>query len=300
MDFGRVGANELNTINFSLPKDPEGNKAILLDGRETCHFYLGAPVFAFKDWVGDFYPPGTRDGDYLKQYGRQCNALEFNGFFYGVPSYDTIKKWTGAVPDGFLFCTKLTETITHSKRLRDVQQDLQYFTDGIRLFGKKMGPVFLMPHPGMDKSDFRVIANFIEQFPTDIGLFVELRHQAWYKDAGGYDEAMLNVLRNAGAGTIITDTAGRRDMVHMHLTTNKCFIRFTGNSLQPTDYSRIDSWVTRLGEWMQMGLEQCYFFIHQPDERHVPVLMRYFAQQMNQHNGTNIKVPASYVTPTLF
>ncbi len=48
--------------------------------------------------------------------------------------------------------------------------------------------------------------------------------------------ALYNNLRNLGMGLIITDTAGRRDVVHMHLPVPRALIRFVGNSLHPTDY----------------------------------------------------------------
>ena len=57
-------------------------------------------------------------------------------------------------------------------------------------------------------------------------------------------------------GAVITDTAGRRDCVHQRLTTPFAFIRFVGNNLHPTDYSRMDDWVERIQEWFDQGLER--------------------------------------------
>ncbi|EAW38849.1 hypothetical protein [Lyngbya sp. PCC 8106] len=31
-------------------------------------FFLGCAVWAYKDWIGDFYPPGSRSTDFLKLY----------------------------------------------------------------------------------------------------------------------------------------------------------------------------------------------------------------------------------------
>ena len=55
---------------------------------------------------------------------------------------------------------------------------------------------------------------------------------------------------------MITDTAGRRDCAHMHLTIPKAFIRYVGNSLHPTDYTRIDVWVERMKYWLDHGMEE--------------------------------------------
>jgi hypothetical protein len=44
----------------------------------------------------------------------------------------------------------------------------------------------------------------------------------------------------------MSDTYGRRDCVHMELTTPEATIRFAGNNLAPSDYTRLDAWVERL------------------------------------------------------
>jgi uncharacterized protein YecE (DUF72 family) len=90
---------------------------------------------------------------------------------------------------------------------------------------------------------------------------------------------------------VTSDSSGRRDCVHMRLTKPEAFIRFVGNGLHPTDYSRIDDWIQRIKQWMSQGIEKVYFFMHQHEELHSPELARYLIQQLNQHCGTNIPVP---------
>ncbi|MBD0333461.1 MAG: DUF72 domain-containing protein, partial [Chitinophagaceae bacterium] len=92
-------------------------------------------------------------------------------------------------------------------------------------------------------------------------------------------------------GSIITDTAGRRDMVHMHLTVPKAFIRFVGNSLHPTDYSRCDDWVKRIKCWLDSGLQELYFFMHMHDEAYSPELSVYLAEKLNKECNLNLIVP---------
>ena len=59
---------------------------------------------------------------------------------------------------------------------------------------------------------------------------------------------------------MITDTAGRRDCAHMHLTIPKVFIRYVGNSLHPTDYTRSDAWVQRMKYWLDQWFAGTLFF----------------------------------------
>jgi uncharacterized protein YecE (DUF72 family) len=152
----------------------------------------------------------------------------------------------------------------------------------------------------MGKKYYEVITEFLSSLPSEIKVFLEVRHTDWFASAGGYDDALFAYLNGHGRGSVITDAAGRRDCVHMHLTVPECFIRFVGNGLHPTDYTRIDEWVVRIGLWMKEGLETCYFYMHQHDELHSPELIKYFIEQMNQRNGTDIPLPVLYNSPSLF
>ena len=79
--------------------------------------------------------------------------------------------------------------------------------------------------------------------------------------------------------------------VHMRLTKPGAFIRFEGNALHKTDYQRIDTWVQRIKQWQDQGLQSVYFFMHQHDEVHSPILCKYLIEQMNQILGTSLHVP---------
>ncbi len=302
MDFGKLPENELDHIDFALPPDPEVNAAILKNGKGNTKFHIGCARIGRKEWVGKYYPKSTKEKDFLTRYAQQFNTIEFNGFFYNLHSRQQVEKWAAMVPDDFLFCPKFTQSITHFRRLKNVSNEVDAFLEVIEAFKGNLGPAFLMPHPQMGVSKRNDIQDFVADMPIDISLFIELRHEDWYDHENGYDQALFDFMVQLKRGLIITDTAGRRDCVHMHLSTPECFIRFVGNGLHPTDYSRIDAWVQRIKQWMDQGLEKCYFFMHQHEELHSPELIKYFIQQLNKHAGTNIPLPKIYddVMPTLF
>jgi uncharacterized protein YecE (DUF72 family) len=77
----------------------------------------------------------------------------------------------------------------------------------------------------------------------------------------------------------------------MELTIPKTFIRFVGNNLHPSDYTRLDEWVKRIKSWIGKGLQEVYFFMHHTEERNSPELCDYFIEQMNNYCGTNVKRP---------
>lgn len=296
MNFGKVSEQELEHIDFTLPADPLVNKSVLARGKGGTKFLVGCAKWGRKDWIGSLYPYGIKEKDFLKYYAQVFNSIEFNGFYYNLHSKEQVQKWKEAVPEDFLFCPKFTQYITHVKRLKDARQQVDEFLEVVSAFGKNLGPVFLMPHPQMALDGLEALETFIDYLPKDIDVFLELRHEEWYKNDDGYNAELYDFLKKKKRGTIITDAAGRRDCTHMHLSTPECFIRFVGNSLHHTDYERIDEWVDRIKLWMDEGLEKCYFFMHQHEELHSPQLIKYLIEELNKKCGTDIKPPVMQAT----
>lgn len=289
MDFGKVTPEELEQTDFTLPPDPAVNKSVLKPRKGKTKFYIGCAKWGRPDWVNKLYPKGTKPKDFLQHYSRIFNCIEFNAVFYRMPFPTDVQQWKAKVPEGFLFCPKFVDTITHRKRLKNAEFETGKFLEAITEFKDNLGPIFLMPHPQMSPKQMDAIVSFIEAFPKDLDMFVELRHPQWYTD--GYNKELYDFLKAQKRGTIITDASGRRDCVHMHLSTPECFIRFVGNSLHPTDYTRIDEWVERIVQWTEQGLKTCYFFMHQHEELHSPELIKYLIEELNKRLDTGLEPP---------
>ncbi len=54
-------------------------------------FHLGCAVWSYPDWVGPFYPEGTKSGDMLALYGQRLRAVEGNTTFYATPAPETLE-----------------------------------------------------------------------------------------------------------------------------------------------------------------------------------------------------------------
>ncbi|MBL4734281.1 MAG: DUF72 domain-containing protein, partial [Flavobacteriales bacterium] len=103
---------------------------------------------------------------------------------------------------------------------------------------------------------------------------------------------LCGLLETNNMSNIITDTAGRRDLLHMRLTSPTAFIRYVGAN-HPSDYARLDEWLERLVTWIDQGIENIYFFVHQNLEKESPLLSAYFIEKLNNNLGFNLKVPDS-------
>ncbi len=291
MDFGKIESGELRQVDFKLPPDHARTTKILSSAKsQSPKIFVGCAKWGRKDWVGKIYPPKTKEADFLNHYSKHFNCIELNATFYRMPTIKQTEAWKNKVEGDFKFCPKFVDQITHIKRLKDVNELTDRFLEGISGFGKTLGPIFLMPHPQMGPKTLETLQAFIESLPKDISLFVEQRHKEWYANPEAFD-SLFSVLEKTKAGAIITDASGRRDCVHMRLSTPEAFIRFVGNGLHSTDYTRIDDWVQLIKSWMQQGIQTVYFFMHQHEELHSPELSRYLIQQLNKHCGTAIPGP---------
>ena len=117
-----------------------------------------------------------------------------------------------------------------------------------------------------------------------------MRHPDWFAIEEVTNE-LFSKLKTLKIGAVITDTSGRRDCAHMYLTVPKTFIRYVGNSLHETDFTRIDEWVHRIKYWLGNGLKELYFFMHMHDEAKSPELTVYLVDELNKKCKLNLEKP---------
>ncbi len=80
-------------------------------------FYIGCPMWGYKEWVGSFFPARTPASDFLRLYSRRMSAVEGNTTFYALPSVATVSRWRQETPETFRFCHKVSRDISHAARL---------------------------------------------------------------------------------------------------------------------------------------------------------------------------------------
>jgi uncharacterized protein YecE (DUF72 family) len=298
MEFGRVTEQELDSIDFSLPKEPVFNKKIL-SGKPTKNpkVYLGCAKWGRTEWVGKIYPLKTKEKDFLDHYVQHYNCIELNATHYKVYGPTGIKKWADKAGDkDFMFCPKMYQGVTHRGSLKGKDFITTEFLRGVIAFEEKLGPIFVQVSDAFSPKRKDELFDFLKSLPTDLQFFLEVRHPDWFAKEDIRTE-MLTTLQSLNMGIVITDTAGRRDCAHMHLTIPKAFIRYVGNSLHPTDYTRCDAWIERMKHWLDKGLQELYFFMHMHDEATSPELTVYLVEQLNKRCGLQLQQPTFVNAP---
>ena len=255
MKFGQ--SENPQHIDFRLPTDDPHTAEILKqnDTGKPMNVYVGCDKWNKND-LKNFYPRGTKDE--LSYYSRQFNSIELNATFYSMPSRQQVITWRDKAPNGFRFFPKVTQSISHMRRLNDVQMLTDEYCDNISNFEDKLGMVFLQLHDNFKYKNFDRLVSFIENFPKAIPLAVELRNTEWFNNTAVSNE-VYELFEKHQVTNIVVDTAGRRDLLHMRLTTPKAFIRYVGANNPQSDRERLDDWINRFKIWVELGLRDIYF-----------------------------------------
>lgn len=287
MKFGQSQNPE--NIDFRLPPDDSRTAEILKlnDRNKPLNVYVGCAKWNKTD-LKNFYPKGTKDE--LAYYSTQFNSIELNATFYRIPSRDQVISWKDKTPEGFKFSPKINQTISHFRRLNDVQALVEEYCDNISNFEDKLGMAFLQLHDNFGYKNYDKLVNFIEKFPKAIPLAVEMRNTEWFNNETVSAE-VYQLFEKHQISNVLVDTAGRRDLLHMRLTTPQAFIRYVGANDPQSDRERLDDWIDRLKVWVDQGLRDIYFFVHQNIEMESPFLSAYFIERLNKEFGLKLHIP---------
>ena len=276
MEFGKV--KDLSNIDFTLPSDSVETVNLLrgaISHRvDLPRIYIGCTGWHNKEWVGWVYPKGCKSMDYLHFYSRQFNTIEMNTTHYRIPTLKDIEKWRRDSAPDFRFAPKMLQTVSHAKNLGYGTGLTTQFCEAIQGLAEKLGVCFMQMPPHFTFSDLAIFEKYISKFPKTIPLAIEIRHESWFSNET-YFKTFFDMLEHYNVSTVMTDVSGRRDVLHQRLTTPTAVIRFVGNDLHPTDYSRIDEWVLKLKSWFEMGLHEVYFFMHEPNIMEGPHIAKY-------------------------
>ena len=294
MKFGQV--EDPSNIDFTLPKDHQKTSEILKKSTsKNLEISIGCAKWNKTDLKG-FYPKGTKDE--LTYYGTQFNSIELNATFYGMPSPEQVQTWKEKTPAEFKFFPKITNTVSHFRRLLNITDVVTQFATAVLNFDEKLGMVFLQLHDNFKPKDYERLEKFVQEWPKEVPLAIELRNNEWFTDQEIFNKICV-LFEKHKITNIIVDTAGRRDMLHMRLTTPVAFIRYVGANAE-SDYTRLDDWIERIKTWKEEGLEKLYFFVHQNIEKASPLLSAYFIENLNKEFGTSIHIPEMADVKTKF
>ena len=288
MKFGKLDTDTaaLDFSALALPLDDvEATRRVVSrhhhPAAETPVLYIGATGWGMREWVGGIYPNGTKPRDYLMHYARAFNTIELNATHYRTPDPTTVETWRRAVTEsgnsGFKFSPKIPQSVSHSRDMGATSDAMPRFVDNILGLGDMLGCGFvqLPPHFAFSSGSAQnldTLERFLATYAPQLAFGVELRHESWFGETVAF-EVLANLCEQYSTPLVITDTLGRRDVLHSRLTTPTAMVRFVTTADTATTDIRIEAWLDRLDDWFAAGVKAVYFFAHTPDNIAAPALI---------------------------
>jgi uncharacterized protein YecE (DUF72 family) len=141
---------------------------------------VGTSGYSFADWVGPFYPPGMRSGDFLGFYARHFEVVEVNSTYYRIPHPRVIAQMEQKTPPGFRFVVKLNQAMTHEgAREPALYQELLTAIEPLKQAGKYDGLLAQFPWAFKRSPQSLEHLEVLRERLTGEPLFVEFRHESW-------------------------------------------------------------------------------------------------------------------------
>jgi uncharacterized protein YecE (DUF72 family) len=144
---------------------------------------IGTQGWSYPDWVGTFYPPGSKQEHYLPFYAEVFDTVELDTTFYHPPKPSIVRSWARHTPAHFRFAAKVPEAITHTARLFDLGDQMQDFVRALEPLGERRGPLLVqMPAEFQrDEGTVGLLDRFLAAAPSGLMLAVEFRDRSWHR-----------------------------------------------------------------------------------------------------------------------
>lgn len=146
--------------------------------------YVGTCGYAYKDWLGPFYPATARQDEMLPYYAGCFRAVEIDASYYGVLAPQTVARMNARTPQAFRFCFKVPQTVSHPPEagLARVHEDAKAFVESVSpiVEAGKFGCALLQFPNGFKPSERaeRYVRSAIEALEP-LQLVAEFRNREW-------------------------------------------------------------------------------------------------------------------------
>ena len=224
--------------------------------------YVGTSGYSYKDWIGPFYPEGTKQRDMLEFYARHFPAVEVNATYYSVFSEKTFAGMAARTPPAFRFSIKAPGSVTHApaEARLCLHGDVRYFRENIEpLVEQKKLSAVLMQFPNSFRPGERTheYLEMLRDAWKDLCLVAEFRNREWQKPE------TLRFLNRLQVGWCNVDEPQFKSMLHpgSDVTGGRGYVRFhgrnyqkwwTGDNTTRYDYlyspAELEPWTERLAE----------------------------------------------------
>jgi len=212
--------------------------------------HVGTSGFSYPEWRGTFYPEDLPAEEMLKFYSRTFPTVELNNTFYRFPRIAQVEEWRKATPRGFRFGVKANRLITHTRRLRDVDELVRLQLERVAGLKDRAGPLLFQLPPSL-KRDVPLLRDFLYLLPP-MRRTVEFRHASWYTDE------VFALLEEHH--TTLTIMESDEDEPTLQFVGPFVYLRLHHYTYEPPV---LRAWVKRIKEQLTRGRDVYAYFTHE-------------------------------------
>jgi uncharacterized protein YecE (DUF72 family) len=146
-------------------------------------YHIGCSGWSYTSWQGPFYPSNIQNSGWLNYYSHVFDYVEIDSSFYRIPTVFTVKNWSKKTPLNFKFTAKFPRVITHDKRLKNIDQELEQFFKAIDPLSNKTVALLIQLPPSLQIFEgLEGLRELLPELDTRFRYAVEVRHTSWFQD----------------------------------------------------------------------------------------------------------------------
>ena len=202
--------------------------------------YVGCSGWSYSSWKGPFYPIDLDNSEWLNYYSHVFDFVEIDSSFYRIPTAFTVKNWLKKTPDNFRFTAKFPKVITHDKRLKNVENELEIFFSQIDPLQEKTSALLIQLPPSLGIVEgLEALREVVPELDNRFRYAVEVRNNSWFQDLA------YSFFANNNICMVWSQLAGLR--TPPVITTDFLYVRFIGDRrIGEEDFGRIQ--IDRIAE----------------------------------------------------
>ena len=146
-------------------------------------YYIGCSGWSYSAWQGPFYPANIESSQWLNHYAHIFDYVEIDSSFYRMPNLFTVKNWYKRTPENFRFTAKFPKIITHDKRLKDANRELErFFKSMLPLADKTIALLIQLPPSLKITEGIENLRNLVPELDDRFRYAIEVRDKSWFQD----------------------------------------------------------------------------------------------------------------------
>ena len=145
-------------------------------------YHIGCSGWSYTSWKGAFYPSNIQNSGWLNYYSHVFDYVEIDSSFYRIPNVFSVKNWCKKTPPNFKFTAKFPRVITHDKRLKDVDKELEHFFEAIGPLSDKTLALLIQLPPSLQIFEgLERLREVVIELDNRFRYAVEVRHNLGFK-----------------------------------------------------------------------------------------------------------------------